>query len=144
MSVYFITCRQTGTVKIGHSLEPSARLKELQTAHPFELKLEASLPGGADEENDMHCRFAEVRLKGEWFTINDMIELIISQNPPPAQVRIPTREEVRAKLQPFPVVQPLKPRELKARSWGTDGGRHLAKLVRSGDIHFPFRAKAEA
>lgn len=146
MSVYFITCRQTGTVKIGSSLEPNARLKEIQTGHPFDLKLEAVLPGGFDEENDMHRRFADERLKGEWFTITDMIELIIRNNPPPPPVRIPTREEVRARLQPFPVVEPIKSlaRNPLKTSWGKEGGRYLAKRANAGDIHFPFRGKTYA
>lgn len=140
MSVYFITCRHTGTVKIGSSVEPRARLKELQTAHPFELKVEAVLPGGCAEERDMHRRFADERLKGEWFKLTDMLELIIRNNPPPPPVRIPTREEVRAKLQPFPQIAPIKSRAFKAQSWSTEGGKQLAKLVRAGDIHFPFRS----
>jgi hypothetical protein len=146
MSVYFITCRQTGTVKIGSSLEPLARLREIQTGHPFELKVEAVLPGGCEEEFDFHRRFAEERLKGEWFTITDMIELIIKNNPVPPPVRIPTREEVRARLQPFPVVEPIKShaRNPLKSSWGKEGGSYLAKRVKAGDIHFPFRAGAKA
>jgi hypothetical protein len=144
MSVYFITCRQTGTVKIGSSLEPHARLRELQTAHPFELKVEAVIPGGCEEEFDFHRRFAEERLKGEWFTITDMIELIIKQNPPPPPVRIPTREEVRAKLQPFPEITPTESRSLRKPSWSKEGGSYLAKRARAGDIYFPFRGKTYA
>lgn len=147
MSVYFITCRETGTVKIGSSLEPQARLKELQTGHPFELKVEATLPGGTDEEFEFHRRFADERLKGEWFKITDFIERIIKNNPPPAPVRIPTREEVLARLQPFPEIKPARSdttRALRASSWDKEGGRYLAKRVRAGDIHFPFRAKERA
>jgi hypothetical protein len=142
MSVYFITCRQTGTVKIGSSLEPRARLKELQTAHPFELKVEAVLPGGHEEEHDMHRRFSEERLKGEWFTITDMIELIIANNPPPPPTKIPTREDVLRRIGPFPVVKPVVSRSPKVPSWSKEGGTYLQKRVAAGDIHFPFRTKA--
>ncbi len=139
MSVYFITCRQTGTVKIGHSVEPLARLKEIQTGHPFGLKLEAVMPGNHEQERALHGRFADDRLKGEWFTITEMIELIMKNNPPPPPTHIPTREEVRARLKPFPVIQPIAP---KAASWSRGGGSYLAKRVKAGDIHFPFRAGA--
>lgn len=136
MSVYFITCRQTGTVKIGNSLEPHARLRELQTAHPYELKVEAVLPGGHEEEHDMHRRFAEERLKGEWFTITDMIELIIKNSPPPPPVRIPTHEEVRSRLKAFPEARrQVEARPRKVSSWG----KHGAHLGNRKDIYFPFR-----
>jgi hypothetical protein len=144
VSVYFVTCREMNSVKIGSSLEPNARLKEIQTGCPFPLKLEAVLPGGHEEEHDYHRRFADERLQGEWFKLTDMIELVIKNNPPPAPVRIPTREEVRAKLRPFPVVKPVESRALKGSSWTKEGGTYLQKRVAAGDIHFPFRGKVSA
>jgi hypothetical protein len=144
VSVYFITCRETGTVKIGSSLEPEARLKELQTGHPFELKVEAVLPGGCSEEFDFHRRFSEERLKGEWFRLTDMIELIIKNNPPPPPVRIPTAAEVLARIGPFPEVKPSKATLAARRSWDNSGGSYLRKREAAGDIHFPFRGKTYA
>lgn len=142
MSVYFVTCRETGTVKIGSSLEPRARMKEIQTGHPYALALEATVPGGTEEEFNYHRHFADDRLKGEWFKLTDAIELIIRNNPPPPPVRIPTREEVRSRLQPFPVITPIESRALRAPSWTKEGGTYLRKRVAAGDIHFPFRKGA--
>jgi hypothetical protein len=154
MSVYFATCRQTGTVKIGSSLEPYARLKELQTAHPFELKIEAILPGGTDEEWEYHRRFADERLKGEWFKLSEMIELIIKNNPAPpppdfreleraARERMkndPREQRYRQVLADARENKPIP----KPRSMPTGFGelnRNYRKRIAEGDICFPFRGK---
>lgn len=81
MSVYFVTCREANAVKIGSSLEPHTRLGELQAYCPLLLTLEAVLPGGTEEEFTFHRRFEDVRIRGEWFTITEMIEAIIAANP---------------------------------------------------------------
>lgn len=157
MSVYFITCRKTGTVKIGSSLEPHARLKELQTGHPFELKLEAVLPGGTDEEFGFHRRFSDERLKGEWFRVTEMIELIIKNNPagaPPDHDKTAREQRARlghpAKIKFESAIQEARvtgawPQPKRRPAFSTDGlSRDQKKRVASGDIHFPFRGKTYA
>ena len=81
MSVYFATCREANAVKIGSSIEPHQRLVELQAYCPLLLTLEAVLPGGREEEQTFHRRFEDERIRGEWFTITEMMELIIAANP---------------------------------------------------------------
>ena len=149
MSVYFVTCREANAVKIGSSLEPRARLGEIQWGCPLELKLEAVLPGNQEEEFAFHVRFSDLRLRGEWFTINEMIEAIIAANPPPAvatdekpQV---TREQLHkaARRRKFLEEQEAirqKGARLNTRLLTSDQRRRIA----SGDIHFPFRATEAA
>jgi hypothetical protein len=83
VSVYFVTCREAGAVKIGYSGDPRIRLQEAQTHCPLELALEAVVPGRCEEERSFHLRFEDDRIRGEWFKINDMIEAIIAANPAP-------------------------------------------------------------
>ena len=109
MSVYFATCRAAGAVKIGSSLEPWGRLPEIQLGSPLPITIEAILPGGLEEEFAFHRRFADDRLTGEWFTINEMIELIISANRATPPVEMPKRSVPRKKK------QPAAPQE--ARDW---------------------------
>jgi hypothetical protein len=161
VSVYFVTCRQTGTVKIGSSIDPWSRLKELQTSHPFELTVEAVLPGSQEEEFTFHRRFEDVRLKGEWFTINEMIEAIIAANPapdnPPDYNDIARKQRKRIALDPREqeyadiiarerLRRPMPTR--KMTQWErSELRRHKSKLHRleaAGDIHFPFRGKGAA
>jgi hypothetical protein len=77
VSVYFITARETGTVKIGCARDPKDRLAKLQTASPAKLVLEATIFGSHETEIQLHARFAEQRVRGEWFKLTDEIEAVI-------------------------------------------------------------------
>jgi hypothetical protein len=83
VSVYFVTCRDAGAVKIGFSVEPRARLPEIQWGCPLPLTLEAVFPGDIQEEKRFHRWFADDRIIGEWFRLTEMIELIIKNNAVP-------------------------------------------------------------
>lgn len=85
MSVYFATCREANAVKIGSSVDPFGRLPEIQLGCPLLITIEAILPGNYEQEFEFHRRFEEHRVRGEWFTICEMIESIIARNPAPQQ-----------------------------------------------------------
>lgn len=57
-----------GAVKIGVSYNPERRLKILQTGNPRPLRIIALIEGGGKAaEADLHKRFANDRMEGEWF-----------------------------------------------------------------------------
>lgn len=73
-TVYFIRC--TTFVKIGYSLAPLKRLRQLQasdgTLAPEGLPVHsasiiATMDGGHAQEQKLHRRFAHLRHTGEWF-----------------------------------------------------------------------------
>lgn len=64
--IYFIQQHQ-GLLKIGFSISPLERLKSLQTANPYPLKVFAIVQGTMREEKALHARLASFRLEGEWF-----------------------------------------------------------------------------
>lgn len=64
--VYFIGS-ESGHIKIGLAFKPALRLKELQCASPFELKLLAERPGSRAVELYLHEFYAVERVRGEWF-----------------------------------------------------------------------------
>lgn len=68
--VYFIQDGH-GRLKIGYSNDPAERLRSLQTAHGAELTLLGSIPGTIATERELHKRFADLRLTGEWFRAGD-------------------------------------------------------------------------
>ncbi|HEY9768560.1 MAG TPA: GIY-YIG nuclease family protein [Coleofasciculaceae cyanobacterium] len=70
--VYFIHSEESNTIKIGRAKNVEKRLKSLQTANPYELKIIKmfKVKGGkaAQElEHDLHQKFDHLRLSGEWF-----------------------------------------------------------------------------
>lgn len=131
MSVYFITAREVGRVKIGCAYDPFLRLERLQTASPVTLKLEALLKGSHAEERQIHKLFADERCHGEWFVITEEIERAIAANPAPRRL---SSDELRRLMPPAKARTPEDHSEL----------RELKRRIASGDIHFPFRELAEA
>lgn len=76
--VYFIQSIHGGPVKIGRAEDVNARLRELQTAHPYPLKVLAVIPyGGKAMEQDLHERLAADRLTGEWFKDSSSLREVI-------------------------------------------------------------------
>lgn len=68
--VYFIQAGNLPYVKIGFSRTAAHhRIEELQTGCPLELHILRVLEGDIDMEHEFHCRFAEHRVRGEWFRI---------------------------------------------------------------------------
>ena len=79
---YFIFARESCKVKIGQCCEtnpPTKRLKQLQVGCPEILEVLLLLPNKPPfEESQMHRRFSQYRLQGEWFRfageLKDFIE----------------------------------------------------------------------
>lgn len=70
--VYFIHSEENNAVKIGRAKNVEKRLKSLQTAHPYQLKVikTFSVKGGKaakELEIDLHALFKHLQLSGEWF-----------------------------------------------------------------------------
>lgn len=65
--IYFIQQGDNGPIKIGYSTNPEKRLQTLNTASPYPLKLLHTIQGGKNLEKELHARFADTQLDGEWF-----------------------------------------------------------------------------
>ncbi len=76
--VYFIGAAD-GPIKIGMSVNPTARLRGLQTAYPYELRILAISEGGGVGELAYHRQFSAHRLHGEWFARCPEIEAEIAR-----------------------------------------------------------------
>lgn len=77
--VYFIRSQRDGPVKIGIARCVDSRLASLQTAHPYPLEVVATIPrGGRPKERELHKRFADYRLNGEWFEWSDEMEAFVN------------------------------------------------------------------
>jgi hypothetical protein len=80
---YFIADDFKGVIKIGKSNTPHARLKTLQTANVSTLTLELLIPTdvemGGLSERDLHSRFGQYRLGGEWFQYSPEIKSFVQK-----------------------------------------------------------------
>jgi hypothetical protein len=57
----------SGEIKLGRALHPEARLRDLQTGSPTELRILGVIPGGAAIETLLHEAFQGHHLRGEWY-----------------------------------------------------------------------------
>lgn len=65
--VYFMRVGEDGPFKIGQSIDPKRRLREVQGAHFQDVSLVRVVRGTSGLEAALHSRFAGDRLRGEWF-----------------------------------------------------------------------------
>jgi len=75
--VYFIECGNR--MKIGVSVCPQDRVKQLQTGSPSPLVLRAAVSGGHNVEKELHHKFSDERLDGEWFLLSQRLEKYIEE-----------------------------------------------------------------
>lgn len=71
--IYFIQGQYGGAIKVGFSIDPRKRLKELQTGYPDTLRILLMIPGDEATERTLHRQFEGARLKGEWFRPDDCL-----------------------------------------------------------------------
>lgn len=89
--VYFIT-DGVGHVKIGFAANVGARLCELQTGNALPLTVLATLKGSCDTERELHQRFAEYRVRGEWFRLAPEVVEYIEAIPNRKHRKVPAYE----------------------------------------------------
>jgi hypothetical protein len=72
--LYVIASAEHGPCKIGYSINPEKRLKQLQTghAHPLKLWFAQAVPNHEARriERQIHCTIGHLRTKGEWFSVS--------------------------------------------------------------------------
>lgn len=85
MACYLIRAGLTGPCKLGKADDPKRRLMELQTAHYEALHLLRVWEGGVAEEAALHQRFADLHIRGEWFSFSKAMLADVGLRPlPPA------------------------------------------------------------
>lgn len=71
-STYIVRNPKSGLIKIGRSINPAARIKSLECGSGASLETIAILPG--NRERELHKKFSELRVFGEWFRDDGRIE----------------------------------------------------------------------
>lgn len=70
---YFIQQGDDGPVKIGIANNPAQRLERLQCGNPEPLYGRVLIPG--NHERELHKRYAEKKIRGEWFDASVLLDL---------------------------------------------------------------------
>lgn len=83
--VYFARGVGTDKVKIGTSVKINSRLRDLENSSYGPLELIACVSGGRSAESRMHKRFAEYRIRGEWFRFEGKLKAYIDALPKPTK-----------------------------------------------------------
>ena len=79
-TVYFIESGPGGPVKIGYTSDtPQSRIRVMQTGNPSRLRLLASMEGTEADEAELHERFEDARIRGEWFHPTKMLLAVIAE-----------------------------------------------------------------
>jgi hypothetical protein len=73
--LYFIQCDHA--VKIGRTTNIVNRLANMQVNSPHEINCLLLLKGQGKNEKAWHKRFAELRIRGEWFRLTEELEAAI-------------------------------------------------------------------
>lgn len=81
--IYFIRDGEEGPVKIGYSKDVAERLVALKSVCGKQLRVLRVIEGDFSKEKSLHRQFAELRLRGEWFTYDPgMMEVGDAVEPP--------------------------------------------------------------
>ena len=78
-STYIVRHPESGLIKIGRSINPIARIRSLECGSGAALEVIVILQG--DCEHELHKRFSELRVFGEWFRDDGRIESFARQHP---------------------------------------------------------------
>ncbi len=78
--VYFIQAVDGGPIKIGKSnvVQLRARVAELQTGNPAELRVIGCIAGDHETERQLHSALTQYRVRGEWFEDTDVVRGVIN------------------------------------------------------------------
>ena len=67
----YIITDNNGLFKIGCTSNLKTRIKAIQIGNPNFIEFVAIINGGKEVESELHKRFEEYKINGEWFSINE-------------------------------------------------------------------------
>lgn len=80
--IYFIQNSETKHIKIGYSNDVRKRLSEIQISSPHELKILSICEGDIELEKELHDKFNDYYIRGEWFNPSEELISYINNFPP--------------------------------------------------------------
>lgn len=77
--IYFARAGDSDAVKIGWAIDVPSRIAELQMGNHLELRTLRTIEGAGSVERWLHRHFADRRIRGEWFRLD---ETMLTIEPP--------------------------------------------------------------
>ena len=113
MGIYFVKSSE-GPIKIGFSSQPWSRLACLQADNHARLSLMAVMPGTMRGEKAVHIRFANLRIRGEWFRPSRALNKLMKEFAVARPVKVPKGMAIIDRY-----LANFSPQEIKAamRAW---------------------------
>lgn len=69
-------------MKIGFTTDILGRISSMATGHAGKLTLIGAMPGTHQDEKDLHRRFRDLRVRGEWFKFQGELKKFVAALPP--------------------------------------------------------------
>lgn len=80
---YFVQIGADGPIKIGSSLTPLSRMRQLQAGLPWELRLLGTTRDPIWCEAELQQRFSHLRMRGEWFSPGEDLLAFVREHTSP-------------------------------------------------------------
>jgi hypothetical protein len=120
--VYFVQRGADGPIKIGYAVKVGRRIDQLQTACAEPLRLLATLPALPMMERELHEKFSDLAIGGEWFRPAPPIFQFLAKRIANASIRSERpQEQLRLVTPPSPPKPPPVRHEMS--------GEELAKAA---------------
>jgi hypothetical protein len=81
MTNYVYAIYSSGCVKIGVSTDPKKRVGKVSADCPHPVVLKGYVEGGYELEAELHAKFCDFRVKGEWFSFDGPVADWVSSLP---------------------------------------------------------------
>jgi hypothetical protein len=99
--IYFI--QDGDAVKIGISLDPAARLKDLQLGNPRPLSILFQIEGDLDGEAMLHKLLAAERIRSEWFSLGGILRTFTTNLFEARKAQLFARDSIHLATSPSPL-----------------------------------------
>lgn len=81
--IYFVQSAASDLIKIGFTGRAHQRFKSLRATEKAEIMVLGIMAGDKADEKKLHARFADFRVRGEWFSKCVAIEMFIANHTSP-------------------------------------------------------------
>ena len=98
--IYFISAGPRGPIKIGRAQNVEKRLAAIRTSNAADCFLMLALDRADEYEQEMHAKFADLNIKGEWFRRERLLLDFIRERIPQSAIDVLPKSEKKVRKMP--------------------------------------------